>query len=365
MSVLLISCNSQEMIKQQITKKKEQVGKLNEQIAQLEEQLVTDSTNQDNSYIIPVSIKTIQPESFQHFIDITGKVEAENDAFISPEINGQVKTIYVKEGQRVKRGQLLVALNTEVTEKMIKEVKTGLVLAGKLYEKQSDLWEKQIGSELQYLETKNAKEQAEARLETLQAQLEMAKIRAPFDGIIEAIMLKEGELAVPGMQLLRLVDLKQLKVYADLSEKYLGDVTPGDNVIVSFPDMDKKEMKAEVFRTGNVVDKQSRTFTIEMKLVNNDEILKPNMFSTIRVNDFSSSDAFVLPSLVIKQDIRGNYVFIAQSNSDYYTAKKMYVEPGLSYEDKSMILEGLSKEDKVIVEGYDQVSAGVLVDIKN
>jgi len=365
MSILFISCNSQEMIKQQITKKKDQVGKLNEQIAQLEEQLVTDSTSQNNQFIIPVSIKTVQPESFMHFIDITGKVEAENDAFISPEINGQIKKIYVKEGQRVSKGKLLVSLNTEVTEKMIKEVKTGLELAGRLYEKQSELWEKQIGSELQYLETKNVKEQAEARLETLEAQLEMAKIRAPFDGIIEVIMLKEGELAVPGMQLLHLVNLKKLKVYADLSEKYLGDVATGDNVIVSFPDMDNKEMKAEVFRTGNVVDRQSRTFTIEMKLVNHDEILKPNMFSTIRVNDFSSTDAYVLPSLVIRQDIRGNYVFIAQSNSDFYTAKKIYVEPGLSYGDKSMILEGLSAADKVIVEGYDQVSEGVQVDIKN
>ena len=365
MSILLISCNSQEMIKQQITKKKGQVSELNDQIAQLEGQLVADSTAQNNQFIIPVSIKTIQPETFQHYIDITGKVEAENNAFISPEINGQIKKIYVTEGQRVKQGNLMVSLNTDVTEKMIKEVKTGLELATKLFEKQTELWEKQIGSELQYLETKNVKEQAEARLETLKAQLEMAKIRAPFDGIIETIMLKEGELAVSGMQLLHLVNLKEIKVYADLSEKYLGDVSMGDKVIVSFPDLDNGEMKSKIFRTGNVIDRQSRTFKIEMKLSNPEEILKPNMFSTIRVNDFASTDAYVLPSLVIKQDIRGNYVFIAQRNSDYYTAKKIYIKPGLSSGDQSMVVEGLSEEDKVIIEGYDQVSEGVQVDIKN
>ncbi len=363
--VLLISCNSQEMIKQQITKKKDKVGKLNEQIAQLEGQLVADSTALNNQFIIPVSIKTIQPESFQHYIDITGKVEAVNDAFISPEINGQINKIYVEEGQRVEKGKLLVSLNTDVTEKMINEVKTGLELAGKLYEKQSDLWEKQIGSELQYLEAKNAKEQAEARLETLVAQLEMAMVRAPFEGIVEKILLKEGEMAAPGMQLLRLVNLKELNVYADLSERYLGDISAGDKVVVSFPDLDDLEMNAVVFRTGNVVDKQSRTFTIEIKVTNPDEILKPNMFSTIRVNDYSSTDAYVLPSLVIKQDIKGNYIFIAQSHSENYTARKVYVKTGLSYEDKSMILEGLSEKDKVIIEGYDQISEGVQVTIVN
>ena len=363
--ILIISCDSQEMLKQQISKKKDKVNQLSEEIAQLEEQIVPDHELQDDRFQIPVSVKEMKPESFRHFIDITGNVEAENDAFISPEINGQIKKIHVREGERVTKGQLLISLKTDVTEKMIAEVKTGLELAAKLYEKQSELWKQQIGSELQYLESKNAREQAEARLETLEAQIEMAKIRAPFDGIVESILLKEGELAVPGMQLLHLVDLKHMKVNADISERYLGDIEAGDEVIISFPDLDNLERKASISRVGNVVDRKSRTFIIEMKLDNYDEILKPNMFSIIRVNDYTSQDAFVLPSLAIKQDIRGSYVFIARLNSDFYRARKVYIEPGLSYNDKSVILEGISKDDKVIIEGYDQVSEGVRISIKD
>ncbi len=355
--------NDPDLIKEQIIKKKDKIRILNSQIARLEDKLEKDTVILRDKYLVPVSIKVMESEPFRHYIDVTGKLEAENDAFISPEINGQIKEIHVKEGQEVKKGQILVTLNTDVTDQMIKEVETGLELAVKLYDRQEELWKQKIGSEIQYLQAKNAKEQAEARLQTMKVQLGMARVKAPFDGIVETIMQKEGEMAAPGMQLLQLVNLKKLKLYADLSEKYISGVNKGDMVIVEFPDLEDLQMKELIHRVGNVIDEKSRTFRIEIKLDNTGEILKPNLYTVVRVNDYETNNAFVVPSVVIKQDIRGKYLYVAESASSEFKAKKKYIEPGLSNHDETMIISGLREGDNVIIEGFSQVSDGTEVNI--
>ena len=150
-------------------------------------------------------------------------------------------------------------------------MKTGLELANKLYEKQKELWDQKIGSEMQYLEAKNAKEQAEARLATLEAQLDMARIKAPFSGVVETIMLKEGELAVPGMQVIQMVSLNNLKLYGNISERYMTSIKKGEMVIINFPDVEGLNVEVPIHRIGNVIDNASRTFRIEMKINNRQE----------------------------------------------------------------------------------------------
>jgi RND family efflux transporter MFP subunit len=355
--LLAAACNmnSPRMIEQQIREKRDQVKELNDEITFLENNMAEDEP--EVKYRIPVSVKEIRPETFKHFIEVNGKLEAEEDAFISPEMNGQVERIHVKEGERVKLGQLLVSLNTTLIESNIREVETGLDLARKLYEKQKELWDQNIGSELQYLEAKNAKEQAKARLATLEAQLDMARVKAPFSGVVETIMIKEGELAIPGMQLIQLISLGDLKLYGNISERYLTSIKKGDKAIILFPDMDELVIEAPVHRIGNVIDNASRTFRIEIKIDNHRNSLKPNMYSIIRLNDFSSESAFVVPSVAIKQDIKGNYLYVADMGEA--KARKRYVETGLSYEDRTMILDGISEGDKVIIKGFAQVSDGV------
>ena len=366
MVVLASACNmnSPEMLEQQLKKKKDQVRELNDQIASLEEQLAQNPGEEAASFLVPVTVKSMDPQPFEHYIEITGKLEAEKDAFISPEMNGQINKIYVKEGQSVKEGQLLLSLNTSITESSIQEVKTGLELANKLYEKQKGLWEQKIGSEMQYLEAKNVMEQAEARLATLEAQLDMARVRAPFTGVVETIMLKEGELAVPGMQVIQMVSLYNLKLYGNISERYMTSIKKGEIVIVDFPDVEGLNVKVPIHRVGNVIDDASRTFRIEMKINNRQKTLKPNMYSTIQVNDFKTASAFVVPSVSIKQDIKGNYLYVATPEEGELKARKRYVETGLSYKDQTMIKEGVSKGEEVIVKGFAQVSDGVNISVK-
>ncbi len=366
MVVLASACNmnSPEMLEQQLKKKKDQVRELNDQIASLEEQLAQNPGEEAATYMVPVSVKAMEPQPFEHYIEITGKLEAEEDAFISPEMNGQIDKIYVREGQYANKGQLLLSLNTSITESSIQEVKTGLELANKFYEKQEELWEQKIGSEMQYLEAKNAKEQSEARLVTLEAQLDMARVKAPFSGVVETIMLKEGELAAPGMQVIQMVSLNNLKLYGNISERYMTSIKKGEMVIVTFPDMEGLNVEVPIHRVGNVIDNASRTFRIEMKINNRQKKLKPNMYSTIQVNDFKTASTFVVPSVAIKQDIKGNYLYVASREEGELKARKRYIETGLSFKDQTMIREGVSQGEEVIVKGFAQVSDGVNISVK-
>jgi len=269
--------------------------------------------------------------------------------------------IIVREGQYANKGQLLLSLNTSITESSIQEVKTGLELANKLFEKQQELWDKNIGSEIDYLRAKNNMESLESRLETLHAQLDLAEIKAPFSGIIDEITVKKGELAVPGVQIIQLVNLRDLYVNADVSEAYISNVKEGEAVVLEFPSYPDISRDVPVYRTGNIIKSANRTFKVQLKIKNEDERLKPNLLAKIKINDYAEEKALLVPSIIIKQDMQGSYLYIVDPVNQ--TAQKKYVESGRSYRDETMIIKGLSEGDVVIVSGYNQVSNGSKVKI--
>ncbi|MCP4155233.1 MAG: efflux RND transporter periplasmic adaptor subunit [bacterium] len=306
-----------------------------------------------------VKVKKLSYEKFEHFFVANGSVEAVKEAFISPEINGQVKKIHVKEGQRVKRGQLLVSLNSDVTKNSIAELKTGLKLAETVYNKRKGLWDKKIGSEIQFLQAKTDKESLENRLKALEAQLDMTQIKAPIDGIVDEVSNKEGELALPGMQLIRLVNLQKVYINADVSESYLPKVEKGDSVKVTLPSYPGLEIEAAILRTGNVVKKENRTFLVQLLLDNKEEKLKPNMLALIRIKDFSAASALVVPAIIIKNDLKGTYLYVVDKEGAKTIARKVYITTGMSDSGNTLINEGLKAGQQVVVEGYSLVKNGM------
>ncbi|MBU2651778.1 MAG: efflux RND transporter periplasmic adaptor subunit [Bacteroidetes bacterium] len=363
---ILASCQSgdqTEKIRGKIKEKKNQVSQINHEIALLEKELI-ELTGSDTTQNILVRTDTLKPREFKHFFEASGSVESINEAFISPEISGQIREIFVKEGDRVSKGQYLVKLNTSVTDNTIEEFKTSLELAETVFEKQKQLWEKQIGSEIQYLEAKNQKESLETRLKTLEAQLEMASIKSPIDGIVDEIFQKEGELAIPGVQIMQLVNLSELYINADIAENYLPVIRKGDTVSVSFPSYPDIQLKVPIHRIGNVINPTNRTFNIQLKISNIDSQLKPNILSIIKINDYSTEQAMLIPSILMKQDRKGSYIYKVTSGSDKLIAKKVYVEPGVSYQDQTEVNNGLNTGDIIITEGYNLVSDGSEIRIK-
>lgn len=312
-----------------------------------------------------VTVKPMTYQTFEHFFSANGMVEAVHDAFISSETSGQIKTMHVTEGQRVKKGQLLVSLNSEITKSAITEVKTGLELARTVYKKRKGLWEKDIGSEIQYLEAKTNKESLENKLKTLEAQLDMAEIKAPISGIVDQIFKKEGELAIPGVQLIQLVNLNKVYVNANVSETYLGKIKKGDRVEVSFPTYPGFMVETAIHRTGQVVKTKNRTFLVQVLLGNKDEKLKPNMVAVIKMKDFSADSALVVPSIIIKNDLKGSYLYVTEKQENgKLVARKVYVTPGISEGSHTMITQGLTPGQQVIIKGYNLVKNGMELDVK-
>lgn len=365
-ALFIVSCAPQQPkdIKAEIKEYKQQVDEYNQKIAELEQQMEQETGNTpDDSRDVVVEVRKMEPRSFSSYFEATGNVEALEDAFISPEVNGQVKSILVDRGDRVKKGELLIRLSTEVTQNNIDEVKTSLTLASKLYEKQKELWEKEIGSEIQFLEAKNNKESLEARLATLQSQLDMAYIRAPFSGVVDDIMVKTGELASPGMRLLRLVNLDKIRITANVSESFLGKVKAGETATLRFASLPEVQIERPVHRTGMVIDPVTRTFTVEVLVDNKDQQLKPNMLSSVRIQDFSTDDALLVPSIVLKEDFSGTFLFRIDDEAGGPEAEKVYVKTGKTVQDVTRIIEGLQEGDRVVIAGYNLVSDGTPVRI--
>lgn len=340
-----------------ISLQKNKIVNIDEKIKKLENQM----TAREKSNLLPVAVKEIKNESFAHNIIAFGEVEAKNYAKISPEMGGRIEKIHVSEGQRVSAGQLLVTLNTDALDRQMEGVKSGLELATKTYNKLDTLWKQNIGSEIDYLSAKNTKTTLESQLQALQAQRRMSQLKAPFDGVVDQIYPKVGEMASPGFPVIEFVNLNKLLIKADVSESYINSIKIGQIVELSFSSIPGYKVKTPIVRISKVIASLSRTFEIEMLIDNPGEKIKPNMVSTISINDFSSNEAFVVPSLVIRKDFTGKYVYVVNQENKQYIVGKKYITTGLSYDDNTMITQGLDNGDKVVVKGYHLVSAGVPV----
>ncbi len=361
-SLFIISCSNEEKMTDadKISSYKHQIKELEQKIQLIEEE----NALEDYSGLkIPVRVESVQLQNFSHSFTAAGELESISEAFISPEVNGQIVKINVKEGQKVKKGDMLARLNTVVIDENIVEAKVRLDLAKTVYEKQEQLWKKNIGSEIDYLQKKNNYESARNALALLKAQKDFYTIESPINGIVEDIMFKEGELASPGMQLMQIVNLDEMKVNVKLSEVYLPVIKSGDMVNITFPSYPELKYREKVWRTGNVINKQNRTFDVEIKLNNEDGLLKPNMLATVRINDYNAENAIVLPSILIREDMTGSFIFIVEKQNENNIAVKKYIKTGKSYRDRTEVLEGVTAGDIIITDGYNNVSKGAVVNI--
>jgi RND family efflux transporter MFP subunit len=365
---ILFSCQQaedRESIKKQIAEYKLQIEELNVKVLDLEKKLDSIPSTVGEGFRVPVVVEQVDYSVFRHYIEVGGVVEAISEAFISPELSGQIHKIYVKEGARVTKGQLLAEISSEIIRSQIQEVENSLDYSKVVFEKQKRLWEQRIGSEIQYLNAKNNVENLESRLETLQAQLDMSTIKSPVNGVVDEIFKKEGELALPGVQMMQIVNLEMVYINADVSESYLSSIREGEPVEVTFPAYPDLKMEVPIHRKGNIINPDNRTFIVQLKMSNPDKLLKPNILSRIYINDFTSDTALVVPASLVKQDLKGNYVYVVDEDGKNPVARKAYIQTGLSYNNKTMVTQGISPGQKVIVTGYNQVADGTIVEIKS
>ncbi|HKJ43443.1 MAG TPA: efflux RND transporter periplasmic adaptor subunit [Sunxiuqinia sp.] len=357
--VILASCSSgnagnDDKSKQaQLTKYKEQVHDLQQKIDALEKDLNSDATVEYKQVVL----SPIKPKTFEHFFEVTGNVQADQELNVSPEGSGQIMTINVKEGDIVKKGTVLAVLNSDPIDKSIEQVKINLDLARTTFERQKNLWDQHIGSEMQFLQARSNKEALEKQLENLKAQKDMSIIKAPVDGTIDEIYQKQGQIASAAIPFARLVNIQQIKVYADVAETYLTKIKKGDMATVTFPAINK-DVKTKIQMIGNYIDPNNRTFRVRLNLQNKDNLIKPNMDALVKLRDYVAKDAVVVPSILIKEDFKGKYTFIGAKKGDGLMARKVYVTTGVTDNNMTEVTSGLTADMNVISEGFGQVVDG-------
>ena len=364
-SLLLISCSTPEeptagSLREQISGYRNQINDLNREISRLEQQLSDmgePNVRQEGTRVV---VNEVTRGTFENYFKINGAVEAVQEALISPETSGQIKSILVAEGQRVVAGQTVAKLNTSVIENNIEEMKTNLNLSKTIYERQKGLWEQKIGSEIQYLEARNAYKSMESRLMSLESQLDLSVLRSPVTGIVDNIFSKEGELAIPGSSIMQIINLDKLNINAEVSEQYLPIIDPAEKVILRFPAFPGFEQNVPVHRIGNVINPENRTFRLQLRIDNPKEQFKPNMVASLSIRLFSKENAVVVPSILIKQDTQGHFVFVARQNgTGIWQSYKSYIQRGEEGEGRTMVRNGLEPGDLLIIEGHNQMAEGV------
>lgn len=366
-SLILSSCGSKsesnlDVLVSQRDSLKTEIKKLNEMLIAVEGQIAMLDTSVS---LAVVTVDSVKNKTFEHYFEIHGNVQVEENANVFPEAPGVVKKIYVKEGDFVAKGQLILALDAGPLSSSLKEIENGLDLATKVYEKQKRLWEQKIGTEIQYLEAKNNKESLEKRLAATQRQMDMYTIKAPFDGIVDVISPKIGETTSMAMPAVRVINLSKVYIEADVSESYLNKLKKGTQVKVFFPSLNM-EMNSVVERIGDFINPANRTFKIRVVINNANGVLKPNLLAQIKIRDYIMDDAFVVPSRIIQQDRKGQNYFYSLEILPNKDAKvvKVDVETGMAYNNETIIISGANAGMIFVDKGARSVQEGEIVEVK-
>jgi membrane fusion protein, multidrug efflux system len=347
--------------------KKAELAKLIAQHDQLTtqiDQLKTELGVKDSTAIKPVdvAVDTVNIAEFRHYIDIQGRIEGDQNIEVSPQTPGLVIRVNVKEGDAVRQGQVLAELDSKVIQRGLDEIKTQLALANILFQKQKALWDQKIGSEVQYLTAKSNKESLEKRLASMQEQLAMNKIKSPINGTVENIPFKIGQVVSPGLptSTIRVVNMSGVKVLADVAEAYTSKIKRGNEVLVSFPDIDEN-IAARVTFTSTVIDQTNRTFRVEAHLAHSRADLRANMIANLKISDYINKKSITIPVNLVQKAFNSNYVMIAEQKGNTIVAAKRNVKLGISYNGTTEITDGLKPGERVIIAGYQNLKEGQLI----
>ncbi len=359
--LFLASCSSKpagdELTKeQQLQAFRKEYNELKQKINALEEELAANEEKE----VVNVNVTKLENQLFEHFFEVTGNVEAELDVNVSPESAGIIEEVLVTEGMNVNKGDVLGKLNTSALQRSLDEILIQQELANTTFERQKNLWEQNIGSEIEFLQAKTSKEAIEKRVEAMKAQIEMAVIKSPIDGVIDIVYQKKGQIGSPQVPFAKVLNMSKVKIYADVAETYLTKIKKGDKVTVEFPAL-ATEIKTPIYRIGNTIDPNNRTFRVRLNLDNSNQMIKPNIMSIIKIRDYVSKEAIVVPSLIIKEDFRGDYTYIVDSSNGENKAKKVYVTLGVSDNNMTEVLEGLTADMQVITDGFTQIVDGTFI----
>lgn len=361
----LVASDNAEAIQKRKDELVNQQQALAVQIKQLDEKLQSISPDRNVPLITTFKAET---EEFKHYLELQGSVETKQNIVITPETNGIITRIYVKEGQNVGKGQLLASIDDGGLSQQKAQLEIQADLAKTTFERQKRLWDQKIGSEIQYLQAKSQYEGLQKSIAQINQQLAKNSVRAPFSGVIDDVITEEGNVAGAGQTpLMRLVNLSDMYIKTDIPESYITSITKGKAVEVMFPVLGQT-LNSEVRQTGNFINPANRTFDVEIAVPNKDGNIKPNLTARLKINDYTNDKAILIPQSIISENAEGEqyiYTITDKKDEDKATAKQVIIETGRTQGDFIEVLSGIEGEVEIVKEGARSVKDGQTVKIIN
>jgi len=358
----IIATNNLELIRKKKTELDASAQEILVQLKQLEKTIKI----LDPQEKIPLITTFHAKESiFNHFVELQGNVNTNQNLVIYPEFSGVLSGVYVKEGQKVSKGQVLAKIEDGGLSQQLSQLKIQSNLAKTTFERQERLWNQKIGSEIQYLQAKAAYESQLEATKQLQQQIGKTVVRAPFSGTIDDVITDQGSVVAPGQsQLFRIVNLDDMYIETDVPERYVSDIIKGKEVNVVFPFLGK-EINAKVRQAGNFINPANRTFRVEVAIPNKDTAIKPNLTAKLKINDYTNKKAILIPQSIISENAEGQqYVYtITNKVENKARVKREFIETGRTQGDYIEVLSGIVNDEEIIDEGARSVKDGQEVKI--
>ncbi|MDT0648574.1 efflux RND transporter periplasmic adaptor subunit [Autumnicola edwardsiae] len=368
--LLLTSCGGEEKSVDELIENgnlaaiKQKRQELNEEQKELREKLDKLNKYVDNQAekTLPqlVTVQKLNDTLFKHYIQVQGDIETDQNIIIFPEYSGVLTDVYVKEGDRVQKGQLLAKIEDAGLSNQLAQQQTQARLAETTFERRKNLWEQKIGSEIQFLEAQANYEAAVEAANQTQKQLAKTELRAPFAGEIDNIIAEEGQVVNQGQtEVMRLVDLSDMYVRAAIPENYLSSIEKGSKVIVNISAIGE-QYKGVIRQVGNYINPDNRKYDVEIAIPNKDRKIKPNLIADVQINNYTNQDAILIPETILQENAEGEAIaFIYEPESDSTgVAKKVKLELGLNYQNHIEVKSGLKDGDVIVIEGSKNIRDG-------
>jgi RND family efflux transporter MFP subunit len=351
--------------KEKLEELKKQQTKINDEVVKLEAEIIQlDPASKKAEKAKLVALNEIKEEAFTHYIDLQGKIDAVNIAYVAPRngSGGLVKELYVRKGDYVKKGQLLLKLDDAIIKRQLDQLQTQLNFVKDIYQRQQNLWKENIGTEVQLISAKNNVDNIERQISLVKEQQSFSNITADIEGELDEVNIRVGELftgvTAAGPQL-KIVNTHDLKVTAQIPENYLEKVKVGSHIQITLPDINKT-VDAVVSVSGKLIDANSRSFYVEAR-VNADKDLRPNQIALVKIQDYYAPKAIAIPVNTLQTDDKGKFVLVAVTANGKTTAHKKLVTIGELYGDKIEVKSGLSQGDQLIIDGFQGLYEGQVI----
>jgi membrane fusion protein (multidrug efflux system) len=362
-SLLLVACggkSTDDLIKDKdLAALKTKKTELQAELAKIDLALLGNGKAPESEAL--VSVLTVKDTVFNHYLEIQGNVDTKENILVQPEFSGTLTTLNVKAGQRVAKGQILGRVDDAGMSQQLASIENQYALAKTTFERQKNLWDKKIGSEIQYLQAQTQMISAQKSVAQMRAQVSKTLIRAPFSGTIDEVFVERGQVVSPNPQgLMRIVNLSNMYVSTSVPETYIGKLKAGTIVDVFLTSLGKT-YKGKVRQVGSYINPSNRSFGIEVSVPNPDNLLRPNQVAKLKIIDYSVNNAIVVPTNVVQEDGEHNrFVFVATNiNGKKAVAKKVVVKVGKSSDNVTEILSGLAANDVIVTEGVNSIADGM------